>query len=117
MARTHWLWVLIVFCALFLLTPQASAQVTHTGPYNQIGDDPCAGAATPDECMAAGSTTPCRLQKCPGCALNEDESQSICFYLEGSFGYCTCKGAPAGRRTDGSKYPKCVASGSCGPIR
>ncbi len=116
MTKPQLLFVLALLGVLLMIAPAAAAQTTPHGTFNQIGNDPCSGAATPDECMASGGNLPCRLARCPACALDDTGTKSICYYLDGNTGYCTCSGGPAGRRTDGTPYPNCGHGASCGPL-
>ncbi len=105
--------------ALFLLvTPAAFAQLSDGGDVlNMQGvSDGCAGTMDPDQCMFGDSswtTTICTQSACPACAFDRTQTMSICYYLPGNSGYCSCAGGPVGTDKYGNKFPNCAAKGSC----
>ncbi len=108
---------------LFLvLTPTAHAQMVGddgTVYVLQGISDGCGDTMSADECMASGgsSSTICKKTYCPACGMNQTQTGSVCYTLQGNFGYCSCQ--PGSVTTDryGNKWPNCNASGSCTPPR
>jgi hypothetical protein len=104
---------------LFLLaTPAAFAQALDTGDtFNLQGvSDGCGTTMNVDECMFGDSswtTTLCTMSACPACAFDATQTRSICYYLPGNAGYCSCTGGPVGTDKYGNKFPNCATKGSC----
>jgi hypothetical protein len=102
--------------ALFLLvTPAAFAQFDGGDVMNMQGiSDGCGATMNADECMdSTWTTTICTLSACPACAFDKTQTMSICYYLPGNSGYCSCAGGPVGTDKNGNKFPNCTAKGSC----
>ena len=109
------LFVLVVL----LCAPAVFAQVDGGGVDNMDGiGDGCGATMNPDECMFGDSgwnnITQCTRTACPACAFDETGTKSICYYLTGNSGYCSCTGrSSVGRDTHGNSFPSCNSSGSC----
>jgi hypothetical protein len=108
----------LLLVALFLLvTPAAFAQNFDDGVFNMEGiSDGCSGTMNADQCMFGDSTwtaTYCTKDACPACAFNETQTKSVCYYLTGNYGYCSCTGAGVAYDSHGQKYANCTTNGSC----
>jgi hypothetical protein len=80
--------------------------------------DGCGDTMNPDECMMSDSSaTICKKSYCPACGMNQTQTSSVCYTLQGNFGYCTCQGGSVTVDKYGNKWPSCKASGSCSPPR
>jgi len=93
----------------------AQADVRTLDPVdNPLGD--CSQANTPDECMGSGTVTVTCTNSygCPQCALDASQSNSICYVIQGNYGYCKCSGQ-SGFTFDkyGQKMANCNRSGYC----
>ena len=112
--------VRLFLVALFLtVTPAAFAQVLGDGAdtFNLEGiSDGCGSTMNADQCMFGDSswtTTLCTNSSCPACAFDASHTKSICYYLDGNSGYCSCKGGGVGTDKYGNKYANCTTNGSC----
>jgi len=87
---------LLLITLFLLVTPAAFAQVFGDGSdvFSVEGiSDGCSGTMNADECMFSDSswtTTLWTNDACPACAFDETQTRSICFYLTGNSGYCSC---------------------------
>jgi hypothetical protein len=100
-----------------LLAPAAFAQYDGVDNKEGLGDG-CASTMSPDDCMFGDSgwndITQCTRAACPACAFDSTGTKSICYYLPGNFGYCTCAGRPSvAVDSQGNKVPNCQTTGSC----
>jgi len=108
-----------LFVFILLAAPAAFAQVDGGGIDNMDGiSDGCGATMNADECMFGDSgwndISQCTRTACPACAFDETGTKSICYYLTGNSGYCSCKGRDSvGRDSHGNIFPNCSTSGSC----
>jgi hypothetical protein len=108
----------LLWIAVFVLAaPIAFAQIDPgDGPDNMQGiGDGCGGTMSADDCMfgAGTTTTQCTSDACPACAFDQTQTRSICYYLTGNFGYCSCSGNGVAYDRYGNKFANCNTSGSC----
>jgi hypothetical protein len=112
----------IIFALVLVwAAPAAFAQVSGdiVGPDDKVAvEGGCADALNPDDCMFGDSgwnnITQCTRAACPACAFDETGTKSICYYLTGNSGYCSCTGrSSVGRDAHGNTFPSCQTSGSC----
>ena len=110
---------LLLVALVLLVTPAAFAQVL--GDDNEVLDrsgisDGCSGTMNADQCMFGDSgwtATYCTKAACPACAFDVSGSKSICYYLTGNMGYCSCSGGGVAYDNHGQKYANCTTNGSC----
>jgi len=107
----------LLLVALFLLvTPAAFAQ-SDGEVFNMEGiSDGCGDTMNADQCMFGDSSwtaTYCTKDACPACAFDQTQTRSICYYLTGNTGYCSCTGGGVAYDKHGQKYANCTTSGSC----
>jgi hypothetical protein len=105
---------------VLFIAPAAFAQIDPgDGIDNMTGiSDGCGDTMNPDDCMFSDtSSTICKKAYCPACGFNENQTASICFTLQGQYGYCSCTGGGVTIDKHGNKVANCNASGSCSPPR
>src|SRR5436305_10243474 len=105
---------------ILLAAPSVFAQLAGDGSdtYSVAAiSDGCGDTMNADECMfgSDSSSMICKKAYCPSCGLNQTQTASVCYTLQGNYGYCSCQ--PGGVTIDkyGNKWPNCNASGSCTP--
>lgn len=50
---------------------------------------------------------------CPACALSQDHKTSVCYVLQGAWGYCSCSPQQPYYDKYGILRPNCQKEGSC----
>jgi hypothetical protein len=108
----------MIVALFFLVTPAVFGQLSDGGDvFNMQGiSDGCGATMNADQCMFGDSswtTTICTMSACPACAFDQTQTRSICYYLPGNAGYCSCAGGSVGRDRYGNRFPNCAAKGSC----
>ncbi len=108
---------MLLVIVVLMVAPAVFAQVDGDGVESMDGiSDGCSGTMNADQCMFGDSgwtATYCTKAACPSCAFDASGTKSICYYLTGNSGYCTCSGAGVAYDKYGQKYANCTTGGSC----